>query len=105
MTQYPQHEGEPRRDAKGKVDPDLADLLPEFLTRLRQDTNQLGDDLKASDYAALARTAHNYKGSAGYFGMNELARLATALEIAAKAGDRESIQRILGRWRAAVNGL
>jgi len=88
-----------------RVDPDLLELLPGLLDNLRDDTEQLAQLAVAEDYLALARLGHNYKGSAVYFGVEELGRLARSLEISAKNRDRASIASVINDWQTLVKEL
>ncbi len=83
-----------------RVDPEFRDLLPSFEENLQSESARLHTLLSDADFGELARIGHNFKGAAGYFGLNELERLARALELHSKAGDESSVATTIERWRA-----
>jgi len=76
-----------------RVDKELEDLIPEFLTMTGQDTEILTRALESRDFDKIRQVGHNLKGSGGGYGFDELSLLGHAIEIAAiekKEGDVRS---------------
>ena len=73
-----------------EVEPDLMDLIPDFLTRKRADLQTLNNALEANDLPAIAALGHKIKGEGGNFGFEIMSEIGAALEAAGKRNDRES---------------
>lgn len=73
-----------------EVDPDLCDLIPDFLDRKRADLLTMQRALESSDFTAVAALGHKIKGEGGSFGFDTITEIGAALEMTAKKGDRES---------------
>ena len=73
-------------------DDELADqVLREFSRDMPAQLADARAALERRDLAVLARQAHRIKGAAGNIGSPALARAATEMEAAAKAGDEETV--------------
>lgn len=72
--------------------PGLEQLRSEYLDNRMLELSALTDALRSSDFAALATTGHNLKGTGAAYGFAELTELGKALEIAAKANDSFSVE-------------
>ncbi len=68
-------------------DPDMIPLLVDFLDGLPQRFLDISSAYQAGEAAKLASLAHKLKGSAGMYGLPELALLAGELERIAKSGE------------------
>jgi HPt (histidine-containing phosphotransfer) domain-containing protein len=73
-----------------EVEPDLIDLIPDFLARKRADLATIKAALDGGDLSIIAALAHKMKGEGGSFGFDVMTELGGALEATAKKGDRES---------------
>lgn len=62
------------------TDPDLVDLVEQFVAGLDQRIRLLEQALAGMDYDQLRRAAHQLKGTAGGYGYPALTRLAGVLE-------------------------
>jgi len=78
-----------------EVDPDLIELIPDFLTRKQIDLQTLNEALANSDLAAIAALGHRIKGEGGSFGFDVVSEIGAALEAAGKNGDSESARRLV----------
>jgi len=65
-------------------DPDLVDLIEEFVANLRNRVRYLEVAYAANDVAELARLAHQLKGASGGYGFGVIGAMAGRLEEAAK---------------------
>jgi CheY-like chemotaxis protein len=75
-----------------EMDPDLADLIPEYLERRQQDLENMRAALTSTDYETVRIVGHSMKGSGAAYGFDELTAIGSSLEQAAKAGDAEAIR-------------
>ncbi len=78
-----------------EVDPDLIELIPDFLTRKQIDLQSLNEALANRDLAAIAALGHRIKGEGGSFGFDVVSEIGAALEAAGKQGDSESAHRLV----------
>lgn len=62
------------------VDPDLIDLIPDFLTRKRADLQTLKGALDGGDLATIASVGHKIKGEGGSFGFDAISEIGAGLE-------------------------
>jgi HPt (histidine-containing phosphotransfer) domain-containing protein len=84
------------------ADPDLADLVVEFVTSLHEHAAALREAFDQGDRASIVRRSHQIKGSGGGYGFPQIGVSAGAVELAARAlqGDRG-----LESLRASVDEL
>jgi len=80
-----------------EVEPDLIDLIPDFLARKRADllTIKSALDGAAGDLTMIAALAHKMKGEGGSFGFDVMSEIGGALEATAKKGDRDSVRQLV----------
>jgi CheY-like chemotaxis protein/HPt (histidine-containing phosphotransfer) domain-containing protein len=78
-------------------DPDMVSLLVDFIDGLPQRFSDISAAYGAQDSAKLAALAHKLKGSAGMYGLPELALLAGDLEKTAKRSDFEQAEALVQR--------
>ena len=71
-------------------DPDLADLVPEFVSGLPGRVCEMRKALQNGDFTRLADLAHQLKGAGGGFGYPSITQAARDLESAAKESDHEA---------------
>jgi HPt (histidine-containing phosphotransfer) domain-containing protein len=77
------------------VEPDLMGLIPNFLTRKRDDLQTLKDALESGDLTAIARLGHKIKGEGGSFGFDAMSDIGAALEIAGNQSDTEAARQLV----------
>ena len=82
-------------------DPDLADLVEEFVAELPARVQALEQACADADLDALARLAHQLKGSAGGYGFPSITEVAAELEQRAKA--TEGIDAVTDALRQLVH--
>ena len=89
-------------------DPDIADLLQEFVSCLDDRAEALSKALNAGEFEELSRLAHQLRGAAGSYGYPSLSEAATTLEDDARNRRREtataSLAQVALLCRAAVHG-
>jgi HPt (histidine-containing phosphotransfer) domain-containing protein len=76
-----------------RADPDIADLVPQYLDRRRAELGDLHAALHAADTVTLQRMAHRIKGTAAGYGCVDLGDLAAELDAAARHGDLRAAER------------
>jgi CheY-like chemotaxis protein len=93
-------------------EPDMADLVSSFLTRLPVYLERLESAATGADFAAVGRCAHDLKSVGGGYGYPLLYALAVELESAATAGDAGLVaeltarfERLTARMLAGADGL
>lgn len=92
-------------DWRHNVDPFFREMLPEFERNLLNDTGRLKGLYDQGAREELRRLAHNYKGSAGYFELTELADLARRLETRVNNGEMAEAALDIELWHALVERL
>jgi len=76
-----------------RADPDIAELVPQYLARRRAELPDLHAALQAADVVALQRLGHRIKGTAAGYGCAALGQRAAELDAAARAGDLRGAER------------
>lgn len=86
------------RDVLGRdkdPSPEFEALRAEYLNNRSSELQALGRALRRADFAVLATTGHNLKGTGAAYGFAELTELGRALETAAKDRDSHRIEALL----------
>lgn len=87
---------QPRPDSTKKitvyVDPDLKELVPNFLGNRRKDAAALDAAMTHNDLSTVRLLGHRMKGDGGGYGFEEISRIGEALEQAAIREDRPVIR-------------
>ena len=78
-----------------QVDPDLCDLIPEFLEHKRGDTRAILSGISGEhiDFEALSGIGHKLKGEGGSYGLDAISLYGAEIERAARSRDAEAIRR------------
>lgn len=75
-------------------DPDMRELIQQFVEGLPRKASQMQDHLAARDIESLARLAHQLKGSAGGYGFSMITEEAAQLErTATTSRDLEELEK------------
>ena len=77
-----------------QVDPDMKEIVPEFLENARADLCVLGEALRGEDYETLRTLGHSMKG-VGAFGFEFLSVIGASLEQAGRSRDLEEAERLV----------
>jgi two-component system sensor histidine kinase/response regulator len=77
----------PAREIQAGFGEMLKDLMPDYIKSVRQDVAGARALLAGGEIQALRRLGHNFKGTSGMFGFQELGKIGDALEVATMAGD------------------
>jgi CheY-like chemotaxis protein len=78
------------------VSPQLADRVPVFLERRRQDVVTISDALDRGDFEVVGRLGHDMKGAGASFGFQPITDIGAALEHWAASLDLEASRKCLG---------
>jgi HPt (histidine-containing phosphotransfer) domain-containing protein len=73
------------------IDPDLEDLIPEFLDLTRKDIGSIRDAAAKADLETVRRLGHTLKGSGGGYGFDKISELGAKIEQLAKAGQTDAV--------------
>lgn len=76
------------------LDEDLADLVPGFLARKREDAGTILAAAERGDGEAIARLGHKLKGEGGGYGLDAISNIGRALEQAAGGADFDTARRL-----------
>ncbi|MBI4843770.1 MAG: response regulator [Nitrospirae bacterium] len=104
----PEAGGEVFRDNTVFIDPDLEELIPDFLDNMRKTVERMGILIEKDDMEEIRKTGHSLKGTGGSYGFDEITAIGKEIEEAAKKGDREAIIKLNGRldkYLSSVNIL
>jgi len=77
-----------------RVDPDLEDLIPDFLEMRREDVQTLSLALEKGDYKTIEILGHSMKGSGGGYGFDKITDIGRSIEDAAKIQDAGKIKKM-----------
>jgi HPt (histidine-containing phosphotransfer) domain-containing protein len=89
-----------------REDPELAELLAQFVARLPERAQELEARLASGDRDGLRSIAHQLKGTAGAYGFARVGDAAAALEACSAPGAsldavRDAVARVVELCRAA----
>jgi len=73
-----------------EADPDLRELIPNFLAGKRQEATTISAAIQRCDYETVRALGHKVKGEGGGFGFDEISAIGADLERAAKAKDADA---------------
>ncbi len=76
-----------------QVDPDLKELIPEFLRRRHDDVAALRNAIALADWASIRRLGHRLRGTGGGYGFDAITDLGHHLEDAARAEDAPAVRK------------
>ena len=76
-----------------KIDPDLEDLIPDYLKNRRNDIETMRSDLSSGDFETIRITGHSMKGSGGGYGFDHITEIGKCIEDAAKAKNEDEINK------------
>lgn len=77
------------------IEPELWDLIPDYLERRHCDVDTLREALERRDYGALHEIGHKLRGSGASYGFAEISRIGRALEQAAEAQQDDRIRSLV----------
>jgi len=75
------------------VDPVFKKIIPQYLQDIKNDVEYMAEALKEDDFEAIRLKSHDIKGSGGGFGFNEISRIGNSIEDAAKAENKQDMEK------------
>ena len=84
-------------------DPEFAEIVAQFITRLREKLDEMETACTQQNYVELASLAHWLKGAGGTLGFSEFGPLAKELEVAAKSGNEQETKERIAVLREHVD--
>jgi len=69
-----------RRRILVEIDPDLMDLVPDYLQNRRQDIKTIQECLKSEEFEKIRKLAHNIKGTGAGYGFPKLSEWGAKIE-------------------------
>lgn len=72
-----------------RADPEIADLIPDFLEMRQEDVKAIFKALEKNDFKTISILGHSMKGSGGGYGFNRISAIGDFLEAAADKKDPE----------------
>ena len=88
-----------------RVDPELRDLVPGYLTRRREDVVALREALAEDDLATVALRGHKMKGSGAGYGFDRISEIGARLERAAQSGDADEARTRVDELESYLDGI
>ncbi|MCF6147786.1 MAG: Hpt domain-containing protein [Candidatus Kuenenia sp.] len=74
-----------------RVDPDLREIVPDFLQNRHNDILTINDAVRKNDYETIRIIGHSMKGSGGGYGFDAISGIGAAIETAAKKKNQKGI--------------
>lgn len=74
------------------IDPELKDLIPEYLANRNKDIESITDALGKGDYTLIKTLGHSMRGSGGGYGFDAITDIGRSLEQAAKNKNSKEVQ-------------
>jgi PAS domain S-box-containing protein len=84
------------------VDPDLVDLLPQYINNRTKDLEALGVWIKENNFLEIESVGHKLKGHARSYGFPNLERIGTELEKAAAKRNKKIVSKMINDFRAVL---
>ena len=77
------------------IDPDLKDLIPDYLKNRHQDVEIIRQAIEQKDFPTIQSTGHTMKGSGGGYGFDFISAIGMVIEQAGKEHDAEKAKKSL----------
>ena len=76
-----------------KIDPDLEDIVPNFLQNRQKDITSIQKALEGKNFETIRILGHSMKGAGGGYGFDAVTDMGRSIEQAAKDHDQEEIKK------------
>ena|SRR3990172_9092678 len=87
------------------VDPDLKELIPDFLTLSKKDVSSMQEALDQNDLQTLTRLGHSFKGCGSGYGFHFLSEIGDKIERLAKTQPRDDSQALIDQLHAYLENV
>jgi HPt (histidine-containing phosphotransfer) domain-containing protein len=83
---------------KVKVDKDLEDLIPTFMSNRRKELDTLRVALAAADFEQLRQLGHRMRGVGNSYGFDDITDIGKLIEEGARSGDKAALERHIAQY-------
>jgi HPt (histidine-containing phosphotransfer) domain-containing protein len=83
---------------KVKVDKDLEDLIPTYMSTRRKELEALRAALAAADFERLRQLGHRMRGVGNSYGFDDVTDLGKLIEDGARAGDKAGLEKHIAQY-------
>ena len=87
------------------VDPELAELIPGYLLRRKEDVAAIAEALSSGDFELIERLGHTMKGSGGGYGFDAISDIGERLEEFANRKNLNEIRSELKKLEDYLEGV
>ena len=88
-----------------EIDPELADLIPGYLSARRAEIPRLEEALHRQDFDLIESLGHKMRGTGASYGFSNLSELGLALEEAAQRQAQDKIHAAISQLRQYLERL
>ena len=88
-----------------KIDPDLKELIPDYIEKRRGELSELKTLLENLDYPSIQKIGHKLRGSAGSYGFPILSETGKEIEEGAHDQDFERVQKALSLYEIVMSRI
>jgi HPt (histidine-containing phosphotransfer) domain-containing protein len=83
---------------KVKVDKNLEDLIPTFMSNRKKELEALRVALAASDFERLRLLGHRMRGVGNSYGFDEVTDIGKQIEAGARSGDKAGLEKHIAQY-------
>jgi HPt (histidine-containing phosphotransfer) domain-containing protein len=83
---------------KVKVDKDLEDLIPTFMSNRRKELDALRAALAAADFEQLRQLGHRMRGVGNSYGFDDVTDIGKLIEEGARSGDKAALEKHIAQY-------
>jgi HPt (histidine-containing phosphotransfer) domain-containing protein len=83
---------------KVKVDKDLEDLIPTFMSNRRKELDALRVALAAADFEQLRQLGHRMRGVGNSYGFDDITDIGKLIEEGARSGDKAALEKHIAQY-------
>lgn len=83
---------------KVKVDKDLEDLIPTFMSNRRKELDALRVALAAADFEQLRQLGHRMRGVGNSYGFDDVTDIGKRIEEGARSGDQAALEKHIAQY-------
>ncbi|KWT83454.1 response regulator [Candidatus Magnetominusculus xianensis] len=87
------------------IDPDLKDIIQDFMKEVYNDISAINCALSAGDIMGVQKIGHNLKGAGGGYGFEVITRIGAAIEQAAKDNEPKIITGLLDELSGYIENV
>lgn len=84
---------------------ELRDIIPAYLERRKEDTQQLNELMSKRDFSGIMKIAHKLKGNGASFGFDHITELGDKMNQAAKSENTEETRKIIQEFENEIQQI